>query len=138
MSDDSEERPKRRRGRRNDPYNNFYAMYYGLEEGEQAPQPTRHRAAVGRTGATLLAGVHALGALVRGRAMLVLSVGLAGVGILIIGVMVSATRLAGDPAYRPSLVDGTPTGSETSISSSAAASESSSAATSTSPGATTS
>jgi hypothetical protein len=139
MADDGEHR-SRRRGRRDDPYTNFYAMYYGpegdLDGDEDAPPPTRHRAATGRTGAALLAGWQALAGLVRGRAMLVLSVGLVGVGILIVGVMVSATRLGGDPAYRPSLVDtsGSPSESETSLSTAASAPESTSSAAATTPG----
>jgi hypothetical protein len=140
MSDDSEQRPRRRRGRRDDPYTNFYAMYYGSDEAEQNLEPTRHRATAGRTGAALLAGVHSLTALLRGRAMLVLSVGLVGVGILIVGVMVSATRLGGDPAFRPSQVDasGSLTSSETPDGSSASATESGSSAATPTPGSSTS
>jgi hypothetical protein len=138
MSDDSEQRPKRRRGRRDDPYRNFYAMYYGLDEGETTPTPTRHRATAGRTAAVLLAGVQSLIAPVRGRALLVLSAGLVSVGILVVGVMVSATRLGGDPAYQPSLVDGTPGSTPASTGSSSDAPASSSSAGSTSAGVTTS
>ena len=108
MRDGSPKRPRRRRGSQaDDPYAHFYATYYGLDDAERTP--TRHRAAATRTGAVLMAG---LAALVRRKAMVVLTLGIAAIGVLGIGVMASATRTGSDPGHTPSLVDttGSPTG----------------------------
>lgn len=107
MRDGTPKRPRRRRGSRaDDPYTNFYASYYGVEEA--AGRPTRHRASATRTGSALAAG---LGALLHRKATVVLALCVAVVAVLAVGLMVSATRTGSDPEHSPSLVDttGSPT-----------------------------
>ena len=107
MSNESPNHPRRRRGRRaSEPYADFYASYYGLDE-PSGPR-TRHRAAASRTGAVLLAG---LSALMHRRVVVVLTLGLSVFLVLAVGVMASATRTGSDQHHAQSLVDttGSPT-----------------------------
>lgn len=107
MSNESPKLPRRRRGSRaSEPYADFYANYYGLEE--PSGPPTRHRASASRTGAVLLAG---LTTLMHRKAVVILTVGLSAVLVLAVGVMASATRTGSDQHHAQSLVDttGSPT-----------------------------
>jgi hypothetical protein len=107
MRNDSPKRPRRRRGgRADDAYADFYASYYGLDE--PTGPPTRHRAAASRTGAALVAG---LGALMQRKVVVILTIGLSAVLVLAVGVMASATRTGSDAHHAPSFVDttGSPT-----------------------------
>jgi hypothetical protein len=135
MRDGFWRRPGRRRADRDDPYEHFYASFYGLDE----QQPNAVSASAARTTTALKAGLVALVAVVRRRGMLVLTFGLIGGLILVVGLMVSATRLGNDSAYKPSLVgtSGSPTNplfpsdsSSTSTSTSSSSSSTSAATTS--------
>lgn len=139
MRDGFWRRPGRRRADRDDPYEHFYASFYGLDES----QPNLVSASAARTTTALKAGLAALVAMVRRRGLLVLTFGLIGVLILVVGLMVSATRLGNDSAYKPSLVGTSgspispffpPASSSSTTSSSSSSSATSAAATTTSSG----
>src|SRR5690348_11874418 len=107
MGDGAPKRSRRSRNRRAaEPYADFYASYYGLDEPSGPPTP--HRAAASPTGAALIAG---LGALMHRKAVVILTLGISAVLVLAVGVMASATRTGSDPNHVQSLVDttGSPT-----------------------------